>query len=219
MGICTSETEKCFERPRCKSISRECRGVGRCISLGCRVCVQGSSCFILWAFLRLIFRWKSIPQTLHTSTVSICTTLLAYHLSTENPEATYTVLRRSLTALVHHVKNAEQFSVLGDLVVRELTKVMNDQDTPNHEILRRLLEVISIPYSVRQGSRMSRTSFSLRIPHPTSLQKCYRLTSYWCLCPPTSIPPPNRVPSSLPPQIHFRTPPRIRYILLARIRS
>lgn len=105
---------------------------------------------------------KSISQTLHTSTVSIFTPLLAYHISTEHPEATYTVLRRSLTALVHHVKNAEQFQVLGDLLVRELTKAVNEPASST-EKLRRTLEIISIPYSVRQGSRMSRTSQILNL--------------------------------------------------------
>ncbi|KAF9449246.1 hypothetical protein P691DRAFT_667809, partial [Macrolepiota fuliginosa MF-IS2] len=107
-----------------------------------------------WA---VVFACKSISQTLHTSTVSIFTPLLAHYVSAENPDATYTLLRRSLTALVHHVKNAEQFQVSGDLLVHELTKVVNEQDAPNAEKLRRMLEIVSIPYSVRQGSRMSQS--------------------------------------------------------------
>ncbi|KAF5354672.1 hypothetical protein D9756_005618 [Leucocoprinus leucothites] len=105
-----------------------------------------------WA---IVFASKSISQTLHTSTVPLFTPLLAWHISAEDPEATFTVLRRSLTALVHHVKTADQFSALGELLIRELKKVLDEDDGTDSEKLRRVLEVVSIPYSVRQGSRMT----------------------------------------------------------------
>lgn len=84
------------------------------------------------------------------------TQLLAWHISAENPEATFVVLRRALTALIHHVKYADQFSALADFLVRELEKIIDGGDV---EKLRRAIEVVSIPYSVRQGSRMTRMSY------------------------------------------------------------
>jgi U3 small nucleolar RNA-associated protein 20 len=54
------------------------------------------------------------------------------------------------------VKSADQFSVIGDVLVRELKQAVNEQTIDNREKLRRTLEVASVPYSVRLGSRMTR---------------------------------------------------------------
>jgi hypothetical protein len=97
--------------------------------------------------------------------VPLFTTLLAWHLSTDDHEATYTVLRRSLTALVHHVKNANQFFVLGDFLISEVKKAADEHIASNPEKLRRVLEIVSIPYSVREGSRMTRSSFPFLRTH------------------------------------------------------
>ena len=60
-------------------------------------------------YINSLTHQQSVSQTLHTSTASIFTPLLDYHLSTcSNTNTTYTLIRQSLTALVH-VKNAEQF--------------------------------------------------------------------------------------------------------------
>lgn len=87
------------------------------------------------------------------------TQLLAWHISAENPEATFVVLRRALTALIHHVKHTDRFSALADFLVRELQKIIDEHDGGDVEKLRRVIEVVSIPYSVRQGSRMTRMSY------------------------------------------------------------
>jgi hypothetical protein len=62
-----------------------------------------------------------------------------------------------LTALIHHVKNAEQFSVVGDLLVKEFAQQLALADAHSHPNVR-IIEVISIPCSVRHGSRLSGTS-------------------------------------------------------------
>jgi hypothetical protein len=108
--------------------------------------------------------FQSVSQTLHTATTSIFTPLLAYHMTSEAPQPTYTLIRRVLTALIHHVKNAGQFSPLADLLVeqfKDLAKSM-DSGSPNFiESLRRMVEIISVPTAVRQGSRLTRAfSFS-----------------------------------------------------------
>lgn len=69
-----------------------------------------------------------------------------------DPRPTHTLLRRTLTALIHHVKNAEQFSLVGDILVQRLTTVRQEDDI---ERLRRMLEVLAVATSVRQGSRLT----------------------------------------------------------------
>ena len=87
------------------------------------------------------------------------TPLLTYHLTCENPDVTYTLIRRVLTALIHHVKNADQFSPLADVLVQQFCAIATCSSTDiKQERLRRILEVISVPCSVRQGSRLSRKS-------------------------------------------------------------
>jgi hypothetical protein len=83
--------------------------------------------------------------------------LLEYHLTCENPDITYNLIRRVLTAFIHHVKNADQFSALADLLVQKFCASAKFTNTENEqEHFRRMLELISVPCSVRQGSRMSR---------------------------------------------------------------
>jgi U3 small nucleolar RNA-associated protein 20 len=86
--------------------------------------------------------------------------LLEYHMTSEVPELTYTVIRRVLTALIHHVKNAAQFSPLGDLLVEQLKTIAKSIDSGSSESiesLRRMVEVVSVPTAARQGSRLTRT--------------------------------------------------------------
>ncbi|KAK0463186.1 armadillo-type protein [Desarmillaria tabescens] len=96
---------------------------------------------------------KSVSQTLHTATQSIIKPLLAFHLSCEIAEPTYTLLRRILTALIHHVKNSEKFSPIGDLLVSTFTDFMSETNSNNLEGRRRVMEILSVSCSVRQGSR------------------------------------------------------------------
>ena len=82
----------------------------------------------------------------HTSTASIFTPLLDYHLSTSsNTNTTYTLIRQSLTALIHHVKNTEQFKLLGDLIVRKFLDLLKSSDMNSEsdvERLRKMIEVV-----------------------------------------------------------------------------
>ncbi|KAK0189706.1 hypothetical protein F5146DRAFT_1052188 [Armillaria mellea] len=96
---------------------------------------------------------KSVSQTLHTATQSILKPLLAFHLSCEIAEPTYTLLRRILTALIHHVRNSEKFSPIGDLLVSAFIDFMSEAHADNTEGRRRVLEILSVSCSVRQGSR------------------------------------------------------------------
>ncbi|OBZ65821.1 U3 small nucleolar RNA-associated protein 20 [Grifola frondosa] len=95
---------------------------------------------------------KSVSQTLHTATTTLIAPLVKYHLTCDAPEASYTLIRRVLTALIHHCKGAEQFSPISDLLVKETVQIVNAGD---EEQLRRILEVVSVACSVRQGSRVT----------------------------------------------------------------
>ena len=97
---------------------------------------------------------QSVSQTLHTCTPFIFTTLLNYYLSSPaNSKLTYTLLRRSLTALIHHVDNADQFSILSETILQQVLTIFK-QENHDAKMLRRALDVCSILLGVRQGSRL-----------------------------------------------------------------
>lgn len=104
-----------------------------------------------------------MSQTLHTATRSILSSLLLFHLSCEEPTATYTLTRRVLTAAIHHVNSADQFETLGDILVGQFTAVA-DATVYDEERLRRILEIIAVPCAVRHGSRLSGSLAAFSIP-------------------------------------------------------
>ncbi|KAH6910215.1 U3 snoRNP protein Utp20 [Coprinopsis sp. MPI-PUGE-AT-0042] len=114
----------------------------------------------------LVYACKSVSQTLHTATPSIFSPLLTYHLEAEEPEATFNLLRRSLTALIHHVKTDEQFAELGNVIIQQLQKVTQSSDD---EHTRRALEVVTVIASVRQGSRVTDTQKAILVTQLDSL--------------------------------------------------
>jgi len=74
----------------------------------------------------LVFACKSVvSQSLHTcGVVSIFTPLLVHHFSSRiNTSTTYTLIRRTLTALdlVHHVNNNTS---LGDLIIHKFYELL-----------------------------------------------------------------------------------------------
>ncbi|KAJ3554433.1 hypothetical protein NM688_g3115 [Phlebia brevispora] len=90
-----------------------------------------------WCFVSAC---KSVSQTLHTVTPTIFAPLLRAYIGAEDPNPSFMVARRVLTALIHHCKGSEQFAPISDILVDELTKSTRE-DT---EALRRLLEVIVV---------------------------------------------------------------------------
>jgi U3 small nucleolar RNA-associated protein 20 len=98
---------------------------------------------------------QSVSQTLHTCTPSIFTILLNYFLSNPAyPKSTQTLIRRSLTALIHHVGNADQFSILSETILQQVLSIFR-QSNYDAERLKRALNVSSILLGVRQGSRLT----------------------------------------------------------------
>ncbi|KAH7929562.1 hypothetical protein BV22DRAFT_1191955 [Leucogyrophana mollusca] len=105
----------------------------------------------------VVFACKSVSQTLHTTTASVMAPLIDFYLRCERPDALYGLLRRVLTALVHHCKGPEQFSTVAELIVQRLSATANlvDPTDATYERLRRVLQIASVVCAVRQGSRMS----------------------------------------------------------------
>jgi len=99
---------------------------------------------------------QSVSQTLHTCTLAIFGPLLSCHLDSVDPKATYTLLRRSLTALLHHVKGADQFSSLTEICMERFTSTMKEG---NEERVRRMLNIMSVLIGVRQGARLTGNFF------------------------------------------------------------
>lgn len=136
---------------------------GRC-SMGFRMCMQGVFGTGPVAIMLIDHSSsKSISQTMHTSTPSVLGPLLTYHLSCDNPEPTFMVIRRVLTALIHHIKDAEQFALLADVLVQQFTPISKTTMRDDPERLRRMLEVVSVTTSVRQGSCFT---------HMSSIPRC-----------------------------------------------
>ncbi|KAJ7066948.1 armadillo-type protein [Mycena amicta] len=98
----------------------------------------------------VVYACKSVSQMLHTCTPAIVAPLVNFHLSTSTSR-TYTLLKRLFTALIHHVRNAENFSIVGDLLVDRLLSVMTEG---NVETIRTMVDLVFIPASVRNGSRL-----------------------------------------------------------------
>ncbi|KAF9038274.1 hypothetical protein BDZ89DRAFT_1061276 [Hymenopellis radicata] len=115
---------------------------------------------IAWVFVSAC---KSVSQTLHTTTPTIITPLVEYYISCPQDvqEPTYHLIRRVLTALIHHVKNAAGFAPVGDFLCQKALTHNLDGD---EEALRRLLEVLSVACSVRHGSRMSDKHLAALLP-------------------------------------------------------
>ncbi|KAJ7597870.1 hypothetical protein C8J56DRAFT_329594, partial [Mycena floridula] len=106
-----------------------------------------------WAF---VLACKSASQTLHTATPTIFSPLLNQHIVCESHPTTFTLIRRLLTALIHHVKHAEQLLPISDVLVNDLLMRSGKVDSDGEkEELRRLLEVVAVSCSVRRGSRLT----------------------------------------------------------------
>lgn len=92
-----------------------------------------------------------MAQSLHTAATSIYTPLIDHYLACENDVIVFALIRRTLTALIHHVKSAEQFVPVADVIIKHLEGPILDQQK-----LGRILSLAAVVSSVRRGSRLSR---------------------------------------------------------------
>lgn len=152
----------------------------------------------------LVFACKSVSHTLHTSSSSILAPVLEHYLSASSSESSsdeeslYALLRRTLTALIHHCDSPDQFSSIADVVVKRVEEALaqshmsesgvesvpegqqgqdrqpENLDLAHRERVRRALRLAAIACGVRQGSRLSPSHISRLIallshfPVPTS---------------------------------------------------
>ncbi|KAG1762389.1 armadillo-type protein [Suillus occidentalis] len=80
--------------------------------------------------------------------------LIECHLTSNRPELSYTLLRRVLTALIHHCNGPEHFSIVASLIVDRFC-ALSQADGINHQHLQRAMQITSVICAVRQGSRLS----------------------------------------------------------------
>ncbi|KIY70650.1 hypothetical protein CYLTODRAFT_391770 [Cylindrobasidium torrendii FP15055 ss-10] len=106
---------------------------------------------VAWMFVSAS---KSVSQTLHTAVPGIITPVFDVYMSCDAAvfDVTYTLLRRVLTSLMHHVKNSAGFAPLSDILTPRFA-ALTAESAP--DTVRRMAELLAITCSVRQGSRMA----------------------------------------------------------------
>jgi len=114
---------------------------------------------------------QSISQTLHSTSASLVSPVVDVYLSSDNPDALYTLLRRTLTSLTHHCKDAEAFSSVTEPIIAQFCCTVSE--TPRDEVgverVRRMLHLASVLCGARQGSRLTGTSMLFLSSHLSSL--------------------------------------------------
>jgi len=122
-----------------------------------------------------------VSQTLHTATPSVVAPLLQVHLKSQDPAQTYTCLRRLLTALIHHCKGADDFLPASELLTE---RFINSAQSVNSDIgtdsLDRLIEIISVVASVRQGSRLTGALLYICVNIIPDISKSSSVVYYYC---------------------------------------
>jgi len=102
-----------------------------------------------------------VSQTLHTSAPSIIAPLLEIHLRIQHSALTHSCIRRLLTSLIHHCKSAEQFLPVSELLTTKFTRVAQPIEfAEGANGLDRVIEIVAVVTSVRQGSRMTGSHLS-----------------------------------------------------------
>ena len=119
---------------------------------------------------------KSVSQTLHTVTPTVIRPLLRYYFSTaansEALEDAFTVIRRTMTALIHHCKTADQYTPITDILLEQLSLVTSLKITEaetDMDHTGRVLNVLTVLCSVRSGSRISAKNLSTILTHLQSI--------------------------------------------------
>ena len=101
---------------------------------------------------------KSVAQTIHTCAPHLVVSALESDLTVPETRHSFTskVIRRVLTALVHHCAKAEQFSTISEPLIDSFAE--NAGMSESVEKIARVLGVIAVVCGVRQGSRLTSTS-------------------------------------------------------------
>jgi hypothetical protein len=131
MGVHVTSAEEHCEAGSCFDGTElgECR---RCQRVDGGVCMQSTYAALLK--LSILISLRSVFQTLHTSAAPLIASLIDCHLTSDIANLSYTLLRRVLTALIHHCNSSEQFSVVASLVVDRFCTLSQAEDV-NHQQL------------------------------------------------------------------------------------
>jgi U3 small nucleolar RNA-associated protein 20 len=104
---------------------------------------------------------QSVSQTLHTSSAALLKPIFHMHLEGHAPALTFSLVRRVMTALIHHCKSAVEFTPVTDLVLSILKhEVGRSSDEHKHGRICRTLELAFVACAVREGSRLTRKSMA-----------------------------------------------------------
>ncbi|KZT41896.1 hypothetical protein SISSUDRAFT_176457 [Sistotremastrum suecicum HHB10207 ss-3] len=136
------------------NVLRRLRGGEREKAVGLVVGSLGEDDGVLEAWI-FISACKGVASALHSSSPALLTLLLTPYLAssnTEEEERIYILLRRTLTALIHH-SSPDQFT-LSQTLISAFSPSQDEQQR------RRMLRLLTILASVRKGSRLTRTSSS-----------------------------------------------------------
>ncbi|THH09644.1 hypothetical protein EW145_g1873 [Phellinidium pouzarii] len=146
---------------------------------------DGMEDVVAWS---LVFSAKSVAQTLHTCAPALVLSCLEYHMGASEAQlkTTSKLLRRLLTALIHHCAKAEQFASIAEPLVEKfetMADVLYDL-----EDVRRMMFVLVVPCSVRQGSRLSPKQLSrildisVKLSYATALRSALLAMTTAALC-------------------------------------
>ncbi|KAF9222298.1 hypothetical protein BS17DRAFT_735750 [Gyrodon lividus] len=110
----------------------------------------------------LIFACKSVSQTVHTTSPSLIAPVIDCYLTCERPDMLHTLLRRTLTSIIHHCRGAEQFSSIADVIIARFSTATSQSPFSDADLerLRRGLHLPAFVCGVRQGSRLSSSQVS-----------------------------------------------------------
>ncbi|KAG8737812.1 U3 snoRNP protein [Ceratobasidium sp. 414] len=120
--------------------------------------------FVAWCIVEAM-RAKQ-AQGIYTTATELVGPLLEAHVEEDNPERTLLLLRRVLTALIHHSKTESFSGVAGAVVGRleaEMAKLeeQGDSKEPRDEgRLMRAMEVATIICAVRKGGKLTSATVS-----------------------------------------------------------
>ena len=105
---------------------------------------------------------QGVAQTLHSTASSVVVACVDCHLTlgSDYHEVTKKLLRRVLTALIHHCQKPEQFGTVADPLIE---KFVSSAECNDMDKLEGLLFTVGIPCATRGGSRL------------TSELKCYAM--------------------------------------------
>jgi hypothetical protein len=114
-GVRVTSAEECYEAEGCCFDGTELGRCRECQRVDSGVCMRSTYAALLKS--SILTSLQSVSQTLRSSAGSLTASLIDCHLTSDTADLSCTLLRRVLTALIHHCNSSEQFSVVASLVI------------------------------------------------------------------------------------------------------